>query len=342
MPEYVLIGAAALLVLMWTLRALSRRGKEDAAPSDGQMGAEQIQQAITDDKPPDVSGLGFDLVLTYTSVKGETLKRHVTVREAWGYFGQRGGFELHSLIRAHCHLRQEVRTFHVLGMDQLTDPASGEVVTGLRTIERWLSRRIGAEVKAGRGRRMAAALLAAMLCAWPALAQPAQQHAVAAPRLPPPERQPEDQRRFLAALEALFREDLRPANAIAPDTSWQRRAAAICQAMPGLEARDWIGAMQTIQGGGPNGEAAVAVEIARGIRIGTGYGPRTSRGTMIARGTPLYAAIQTLRLEQPVRVSGSFFRDAEDCIAEVMRRQFRRSVREPEFLFRFTEIRPLE
>lgn len=136
-----LVGAAGTGWVLWS-HWRERRSR-----------AAETEPAPPDERPPTVDRLSFDLDLRYTSLRGETLDRRVTVRAAWGEFGPRGGFVLNNRILAWCHLRQEVRTFHVLGMDRVIDPETGEVVTGLRRIEAWLSRRIRAEVESGRGRR---------------------------------------------------------------------------------------------------------------------------------------------------------------------------------------------
>ena len=127
-------------------RAVRRRKREETKPAAGDAPSREPD-------PADVTGLRFDILLTYVDRQGERTDRRVTVRDAWGEFGKRGGFTLENLIRGHCHLRDGLRTFHVMGMESVADAETGEVVTGLRSIERWLSVRIGGEVRAGRGKR---------------------------------------------------------------------------------------------------------------------------------------------------------------------------------------------
>lgn len=139
------------VALAW---ALIMRGKARVKARRGEAAREVSSDApAREPEPSTVGSLGFDVVLRYTDRDGEQTERRVTVRDAWGSFGPRGGFEFHNLLRGHCHLRDSTRSFHILGMDEIIDPKTGEAVRGTRRIERWLSRRIGAEVRAGRGRR---------------------------------------------------------------------------------------------------------------------------------------------------------------------------------------------
>lgn len=147
-----LIILLLVVALAWALMTRGKartkaRRREEARQVSG-------DAPLAEPDRPAAAGLGFDVVLRYTDRSGEETERRVTVREAWGSFGPRGGFDLGTLIRGHCHLRDGQRSFSLRGMEELTDPETGEVVSGTRRIERWLSRRIGAEVRAGRGRRI--------------------------------------------------------------------------------------------------------------------------------------------------------------------------------------------
>lgn len=144
----VVLGISTLLVTMVLLARAAMRSRP-GKPVDRAAAAHDAEP----ERQPEVTGLRLEIDLVYAKLGEEAEARRVTIRDAWGHFGPRGGFELHSKIRGHCHLRQGERTFHVLGVRKLTDVASGEAVTGVRDVERWLSRKIGAEVRAGRGRR---------------------------------------------------------------------------------------------------------------------------------------------------------------------------------------------
>lgn len=146
-----LIILLLIIALAWAL--MMRGGAWAKAARRAAAQEESGDAPAHEPEPSTVGSLGFDVVLRYTDRDGQQTERRVTVREAWGSFGPRGGFEFHNLLRGHCHMRDATRSFHILGMDSLTDPTSGETVRGPRRIERWLSRKIGAEVRAGRGRR---------------------------------------------------------------------------------------------------------------------------------------------------------------------------------------------
>lgn len=146
-----LIILLLVIALAW---ALMTRGKARAKAK-----RREAARQITGDAPvrepegPTVTGLSFDVDLRYTDRSGEQTERRVTVREAWGTIGPRGGFDLDALISGHCHLRGRPRSFSLRGIEELTDPETGEVISGTKRIDRWLSRRIGAELRAGRGKR---------------------------------------------------------------------------------------------------------------------------------------------------------------------------------------------
>lgn len=146
-----LIILLLIVALAW---ALMTRGKARAKTRRREAAREVSGDApVGEPEGAAAIGLNFDVVLRYTDRGGQQTERRVTVREAWGRFGRRGGFDLDTLIAGHCHLRERPRSFSLRGIEELTDPETGEVVSGTKGIDRWLSRKIGAEVRAGRGRR---------------------------------------------------------------------------------------------------------------------------------------------------------------------------------------------
>jgi hypothetical protein len=111
----------------------------------------------------------------------------------------------------------------------------------------------------------------------------------------------------------------------------------------GVEVQGWSGTIAQ-QATTRSGQGVVAVRIARNGTLrsrDTDDGYTEGVSTLIPFDSPLFRTVATMRSGQQVRFDGRFFPDTEDCVRELSP-ALREGMREPEFLFRFTDIRPAE
>jgi hypothetical protein len=140
--------------------------------------------------------------------------------------------------------------------------------------------------------------------------------------LPPrPLATPAAEQGFLAAIEQARAQWIEAPNDLARVGQRDARAAALCQALPGLAANGWSGRIQSIE---PNnlpdlaGKATAQITIALGpdITVTTPSNPLTNLpGSMVEAGSAIYATATTLRPSQPVMFSAHFDPDNADCMA---------------------------
>lgn len=101
-----------------------------------------------------------------------------------------------------------------------------------------------------------------------------------------------------------------------------RRAAALCQALPGLTAAGWRGSIGRIDPDNfPdfNGKktAHVIIQLTSHVSVSTPAAPLLNNpNTMVEAGSPIYAAAAALAQGRDVVFSGRFFPDNAGCLQE--------------------------
>jgi hypothetical protein len=113
----------------------------------------------------------------------------------------------------------------------------------------------------------------------------------------------------------------------------------ICSVMTGLVVKDWIGTVKRI-GANSDGKGTIELEIAKNIVLKTWNNGISdiSDQTLIDPNSAVFKAASSLKPNQSVRFSGSFFAGNEgDCIEEASL-TLDGKLREPEFIFRFAGI----
>jgi len=121
-----------------------------------------------------------------------------------------------------------------------------------------------------------------------------------------------------------------------------QRDKQLCQSIKSLQARNWIGRVTKIDANS-DGKGILSIEVADRIIITTWNNSLSDleHETLIEPGSPVFNAASVLKKGQQVRFSGSFFKGENgDCLFESSL-TLSGKLREPEFIFRFSEISPI-
>ena len=141
---------------------------------------------------------------------------------------------------------------------------------------------------------------------------------------------PADQRAFVELLSRYARRWAEAPNAVAREPLRQQRKTELCRNPP-INVTAWLASVSRV-GKAMGGDGALDVVLAGKVSL---------KSYEIARDSPLFAVLATLREGQEVRVSGNFFRSSlNDCLAQTNFTE-REGMLEPEFRFRFTAVTPV-
>ena len=132
------------------------------------------------------------------------------------------------------------------------------------------------------------------------------------------------------------------ANDMAAGAQQQRRARALCAIVgKSRSIKNWTGFITELSSNG-DGLGVLAVESGKGVTIKTWNNSFSDIGdsTLLPVDSPVMNAAMELSVGQAVEFSGTFVRDSEQCIREGSLTQDG-SMRQPEFIMRFTHLRQL-
>lgn len=118
-----------------------------------------------------------------------------------------------------------------------------------------------------------------------------------------------------------------------------RRDKELCQALASMNARNWIGKINSIDSNS-DGKGVLEIEIAPHTLVKTWNNAVSDLGsdTLIEPSAPIFEVASRMKRGQKVLFSGHFFHGGtEDCIREASL-TLRGKVEEPEFIFAFGDI----
>lgn len=155
---------------------------------------------------------------------------------------------------------------------------------------------------------------------------------------------PAEQAALIAAVEKARELYDAAGNDMAKGAARSGRAKAVCAALKKskLKAKDWIGTITNLDANG-DGLGILQVEIAPGVSVKTYNNSFSDIGsnTLIPPDSPVFAAASSLSEGTNVRFSGTFLQSQTDCILEASL-TLSGSVEEPEYIFRFSAIAPVD
>jgi hypothetical protein len=153
---------------------------------------------------------------------------------------------------------------------------------------------------------------------------------------------PADEVAVIAAVEKARQQYAAATNDLAKGASRPARATAICAALRSRSVAGWVGRVSTLSSNA-DGKGVLAIEIAPNVLIKTWNNglSDTWDQTLIEPSSPLFAVASQLHKGQIVRVGGTFFQNASDCVHEASM-SLADSIDEPEFIFRFGSITAIQ
>lgn len=181
----------------------------------------------------------------------------------------------------------------------------------------------------------------AAIAMWP------QKEPEAMPPPPPPivlpeKKGPPEQQQFLAAIEA-GRKAYEVVAHNPGKTAMARaaRADAICQALNGRIARNWVGTIAQV---GVNADklGTLTIQIGPDVFVKTWNTEAADGGfrTLLPPKEPLYLGAEFLGKYQQVVFSGNFYNSGSDCVSEA-HLGIRDAFMEPAFIMTFVELQPI-
>lgn len=181
--------------------------------------------------------------------------------------------------------------------------------------------------------------------AEPTTEEAAEETTVAEP--PPPARseygdQPSDQAAFIQASLDGQTASRSADNDLALGAALRDRTAALCATVPNYSVSGWTGKVTNLDANG-DGKGVVEVEIADDVFVKTWNNAFSdmNSNTLIEPTDPLFDQVLSLSKGQVVQFSGSFFADDVNCVQESSL-TLSGNLRDPEFIFQFTEVTPLD
>jgi len=139
---------------------------------------------------------------------------------------------------------------------------------------------------------------------------------------PPPLAMPAPEKSFIAAVAQARTAWATAPNDVARIGMRQARAAALCQAVPGLAFTNWAGRIAGIEPATlpdlrGKATAQVSITLASGLTLSTpADGLLNLPSAMVEAGSPIYATAATLPAGAKVMFSGAFFSSGTDCMKE--------------------------
>lgn len=152
---------------------------------------------------------------------------------------------------------------------------------------------------------------------------------------------PDEQLRFVQAVNdhaTGFRE---AKNELQQSAIRDQRKIAVSSVLDSYSVSSWVGTINQLETN-TEGKAILSVRISPDIEIKTWNNALSdiSSNTLIEKGTPVFASLFDLSDGQQVKFSGSFLPSESDFIEETSM-TINGSMRNPEFLFRFKSVTPI-
>lgn len=156
---------------------------------------------------------------------------------------------------------------------------------------------------------------------------------------------PVDQQKFSDAIGTSRTTYDEAPNDLVKSSERKSRAKAICEIVDKGKIKDWVGTVYDLTTNG-DGNGVLSIELAGEIWVSTFNNAFSdiSSETLVPADSDLFKNLMVLAKGQSVTFSGEFFKSAkkyQDCLQEQSLTEAG-SMSEPEFLFRFSDVKPVE
>lgn len=152
---------------------------------------------------------------------------------------------------------------------------------------------------------------------------------------------PQEETLFIKSVSKFANSFRKAKNELQESALREQRKQEIAILMAKRRITSWVGKISQLKTN-TEGKAILAIRISPDIEIKTWNNALsdTSSNTLIDKGSPIYSSLFELSTGQQVMFSGSFFTSETDYVKETSM-TIQGSMRNPEFLFKFTSIEPL-
>lgn len=152
---------------------------------------------------------------------------------------------------------------------------------------------------------------------------------------------PEDQLRFIGVVTEYVSRFKAAKNELQQSVMRDQRKGEILYTLGGYSVNSWVGTIIQLKTN-TEGKAILSVRISPDIEIKTWNNALSdlASNTLIEKGTPVFSGLFNLSSGQRVKFSGSFFPSESDFIKETSM-TIDGSMKNPEFLFKFKSVTPI-
>lgn len=153
---------------------------------------------------------------------------------------------------------------------------------------------------------------------------------------------PSDQEQFINTIENYVNGFRAAKNELQQSALRDQRKNELAKLMRGRSVSSWVGTISQLETN-TEGKAILSIRISPDVEIKTWNNALSdiNSNTLIAKGSELYSSLFNLSRGQKVQFSGSFFSSETDYIEETSM-TIQGSMRNPEFLFKFKSVKPLD
>jgi hypothetical protein len=152
---------------------------------------------------------------------------------------------------------------------------------------------------------------------------------------------PQEQILFINVVSEHARKFESAKNELQQSSTRDQRKLSISKTLSNYSVTSWIGTINQLKTDS-DGNAILSVKISSEVEVKTWNNALSDIGanTLIEKGLDLYASLFDLSLGQQIEFSGSFFPSEVDHIKETSM-TINGSMRNPEFLFKFQSVKPI-
>ena len=152
---------------------------------------------------------------------------------------------------------------------------------------------------------------------------------------------PSDQEQFINTIENYVNGFREAKNELQQSVLRDQRKTELAKLMGGRSVSSWVGTISQLETN-TEGKAILSIRISPHVEIKTWNNTFSdiNSNTLIAKGSELYSSLLNLSRGQKVQFSGSFFSSEADYIEETSI-TIEGSMRNPEFLFKFKSVKPI-
>ena len=152
---------------------------------------------------------------------------------------------------------------------------------------------------------------------------------------------PSDQKQFINTIDRYINDFPAAKNELQQSALRDQRKNELATLMHGRSVSSWVGTISQLETN-TEGKAILSIRVSPDIEIKTWNNAFSDifSNTLITKGTALYSSLFNLSRGQKVQFSGSFFSSETDYIEETSI-TIQGSMRNPEFLFKFKSVKPL-